>query len=372
MQSRELKTWLAWIIRGAVAGTVLAGVAGHATAACPSWTAGSTVLYTQCSLVGVGTTTPAYNFHVYSNNSSFATEATIQAASHAGDTGLRLVDPDRTWKVGVNVYAGGAGKFNIFDASYQANRLTIDTAGNVGIGTTSPVTRLDVNGTIGVANSGTSLLAGAQLRTYLSNDANWGISNPANAGAGTDEFHVRIHGWGGGSGVKRQFQIVDASASNAVRFSVNFDTGNVTVAGNIAAKYQDVAEWVPSRRQFEAGTVVVVDSERSNGVVSSELPYDTRVAGVISERPGVILGEGGEGKSMVATTGRVRVKVDAGSRAIRVGDLLVTSDREGFAMKSEPLKLGGVPIHRPGTLIGKALEPLEKGQGEILVLLSLQ
>jgi len=29
-------------------------------------------------------------------------------------------------------------------------------------------------------------------------------------------------------------------------------------------------------------------------------------------------------------------------------------------------------MHRPGTLIGKALEPLEKGQGEILVLLSLQ
>jgi hypothetical protein len=26
----------------------------------------------------------------------------------------------------------------------------------------------------------------------------------------------------------------------------------------------------------------------------------------------------------------------------------------------------------PGTLIGKALEPLEKGKGEILVLLSLQ
>jgi hypothetical protein len=41
-------------------------------------------------------------------------------------------------------------------------------------------------------------------------------------------------------------------------------------------------------------------------------------------------------------------------------------------MKSEPLDLGGVKIHRPGTLIGKALEPLAKGQGEILVLLSLQ
>lgn len=42
-------------------------------------------------------------------------------------------------------------------------------------------------------------------------------------------------------------------------------------------------------------------------------------------------------------------------------------------MKSVPVELlGGTRIHRPGTIIGKALEPLEKGTGEILVLLSLQ
>jgi len=50
----------------------------------------------------------------------------------------------------------------------------------------------------------------------------------------------------------------------------------------------------------------------------------------------------------------------------------VTSDIPGVAMKSEPVNLGGVQLHRPGTLIGKALEPLQKGRGEILVLLSLQ
>lgn len=86
----------------------------------------------------------------------------------------------------------------------------------------------------------------------------------------------------------------------------------------------------------------------------------------------MILGEAGEGKVMVATTGRVRVKVDATNAPIRVGDLLVTSDKEGIAMRSQPLDLGGTPIHRPGTLIGKALERLDKGTGEILVLLSLQ
>ena len=58
-------------------------------------------------------------------------------------------------------------------------------------------------------------------------------------------------------------------------------TGNLTVDGNIAAKYQDVAEWVESSQLLRAGTVVVLDSTKSNQVIASTQAYDTRVAGVI-------------------------------------------------------------------------------------------
>jgi hypothetical protein len=148
--------------------------------------------------------------------------------------------------------------------------------------------------------------------------------------------------------------------------------GDITVTGNINAKYQDVAEWVPSTQKLNAGTVVILDIEHDNHVTTTSRPYDTRVAGVVSAQPGIALGEAGEGKTLVATTGRVKVRVDATRAPIHVGDLLVTSEIPGVAMRSEPLDLGGVPIHRPGTLIGKALESLDKGTGEILILLSLQ
>jgi hypothetical protein len=153
--------------------------------------------------------------------------------------------------------------------------------------------------------------------------------------------------------------------------------GNTNVSGTITggvieAKYQDVAEWVPSSQQLEAGTVVALDPERSNQVLASSEAYDTKVAGVVSAQPGIRLGERGEGKVMVATTGRVKVRVDATRAPIKIGDLLVTSDVAGVAMKSEPISMGGRKMHAPGTLIGKALEPLEKGRGEILVLLSMQ
>ena len=107
------------------------------------------------------------------------------------------------------------------------------------------------------------------------------------------------------------------------------------MSGNINAKYQDMAEWVESSQQLAAGTVVILDSSKSNQVIVSIRSYDSRGAGVI-------------------------------------GDLLVTSNKEGVAMKSVPVEIGGVLIHRPGTLIGKALEPWAQGTGEILVLLSMQ
>jgi len=143
-------------------------------------------------------------------------------------------------------------------------------------------------------------------------------------------------------------------------------TGDMVVNGNIGAKYQDVAEWVDAAEPVEAGTVVVIDPTTTNRVRASKTAYASAVAGAISPQPGIILGEPGEGRVLVAQSGRVRIKVDAKYGAIKPGDLLVSSPTKGHAMRSNPAKV------RPGTVIGKALEALPAGRGEILVLLTLQ
>ena len=148
--------------------------------------------------------------------------------------------------------------------------------------------------------------------------------------------------------------------------------GYVKVEGNFVAKYQDFAEWVAADVDMEPGTVVITDPGRIDHVLPSSKPYDTRVAGVVSAAPGIVLGEGGEGKLKVATVGRVKVRADASKAPIEIGDLLVTSGLTGIAMKSKPVRMSGIEMHRPGTVLGKALEPLKSGKGEILVLLCLQ
>lgn len=162
---------------------------------------------------------------------------------------------------------------------------------------------------------------------------------------------------------------VGVAPNNLYRLYVG---GDIAATGKILAKYQDIAEWVPAEDGLEAGTVVTLDTNERNRVVASRAPYDTTIAGVISPQPGIVLGEGGAGKATVATTGRVRVRVDATANPIRIGDLLTTSGTRGMAMKSDPINVNGRSFHQPGTIIGKALEPLSSGRGNVLVLLTLQ
>src|SRR5947199_5950486 len=50
-------------------------------------------------------------------------------------------------------------------------------------------------------------------------------------------------------------------------------TGDLSVDGNIAAKYQDVAEWVESEASLAPRTVVVIDRENNRKVRASGTAY---------------------------------------------------------------------------------------------------
>jgi hypothetical protein len=216
-------------------------------------------------------------------------------------------------------------------------------------------------------------------------NASWWARETSAAWITKEAAHLRIDGSTGNTvnqavtGTVRSLLDVDLAngnmtigmASPAPMSNLHVN-GNVTARGSISATYQDLAEWVPAREQLAPGTVVVLDPAAINHVMASTRSYDTSVAGVVSRQPGILLGVPADNKAAVATTGRVKVRVDATKGSIAIGDLLVTSDKPGTAMKSTAVEVSGIQMHRPGTVIGKALEPLAGGESEILVLLSLQ
>jgi hypothetical protein len=336
--------------------------------------------------VGIGTTSPGSKLHVNSANTT--TQAVMAVSDSAGAAGNFAYlwsgwsggtpnAPAVVWGLS-NDLRFGTGTTDFLGTGFS-EKLRITSSGNVGIGTASPDTW-------------------AKLHIYNAAGAGVDIQSANTAGFSRLRFVTGTHAYGWFAGDSSQADapnkiglydytvgafrmMIDSSgnvgigtSSPAYKLDVagNINSSATITGNNIVAKYQDVAEWVPSAEQLPAGTVVVLDSTKSNQVISSSVSYDTRVAGVISEQPGIALGEKSDNKVLVATTGRVRVKVDASRAPIHIGDLLVTSDIPGVAMKSERVNIGGVQIHRPGTIIGKALEPLEKESGTVLVLLSLQ
>lgn len=277
--------------------------------------------------------------------------------------------------------AGTLGNSSIFDNGTQVS------IGNTapGAGTVLDVTRAsssDIlmriwNTTTGGAKLRYVAATGATSQLQLTDGLEWLSAIAGNNSVGL-QFRVRaVGGDNSETGLANSTRMTITRAGfvgigTTTPTAMLHVTGDVVVDGNIAAKYQDVAEWVPVTTKVEAGTVVILNPERSNQVMPSERAYDTRVAGVVSSKPGLILGEASDSKAMIATTGRVKVRVDATRHPVAIGDLLVTSEKAGFAMVSQPVDFNGIEMHRPGTLIGKALEPLASGEGEVLVLLSLQ
>ena len=285
--------------------------------------------------IGAGMTSPTQALSV--NGSGYITGTVFMGDGTTGD--FRKVGASQT----LNFRNSGGGI-----------EMTVDSAGRLGLGTQSPSQRLQVSGSAFIDGT---LFVGSGASTDIRKAT---ASTPLNFRSSVGAVEMTLDA-NGNVGV--------GTASPAAKLDV---AGNINVSGNINAKYQDVAEWVETTAPLEPGTVVIVDPKSSNRVLAASKAYDTRVAGAVSKQPGLILGEAGENKAMVAQSGRVRVKVDARYGAIRVGDLLVTSPTSGYAMRSRPVIVNGIAVHRAGTLLGKALEALPRGKGEILVLLTLQ
>jgi hypothetical protein len=121
---------------------------------------------------------------------------------------------------------------------------------------------------------------------------------------------------------------------------------------------------------YEPGDVLVLDAEHPGKVLQSTEAYSTVVSGIYSTKPGVLgrrqLTAKDATEVPMAMVGIVPTKVSAENGSIKVGDLLVSSSTRGHAMK------GTDRSRMLGAVIGKAMGSLDSGTGIIEVLVTLQ
>ena len=151
----------------------------------------------------------------------------------------------------------------------------------------------------------------------------------------------------------------------------------------------------------ETGDVLVADAQSPGWMRKGSIQADPAVVGIVADNPGIVMarnisdveqvapglvadfksalaaGNAEESENLwlemetaflqnfapVALAGTVPCKADASYGEIGVGDLLCASPTLGHAMRAES------PL--PGTVVAKALEPLQEGKGVILVLVMM-
>ena len=270
-------------------------------------------------------------------NANDTTSGTLGVINDSGltvgsDSDLN-VSVDSTGVVVSNVISDTDITFKVNDGGTTTTLMTMDgSEARVGIGTTTPSTKLQVSGTT------TSTAFSGPLTGNVTGDVTGNISGSGTSSLGTVTL-------GGTLTTKAILPDTDASYD----IGSTSKTYNTIHAKATSAEYADLAENYIADGNYPVGSVVIFGGHRD--VTVSTTKHDTRIAGVISENPAYLMNAdeqtsaSGDYVLPVALQGKVKCRVQG---TIRKGDMLVSGEGKGVAMSMQDPKVGSV--------IGKALE----------------
>jgi hypothetical protein len=231
--------------------------------------------------VGIGTTSPDRKLTVYSTNDTRGilihnTSTTSYAELH--------FSASREYRIGTggsSADSSAAGKWYVYDGTAAAHRFTIDSNGSVGIGTTSPIAKLDISGDVrttgAITINGSSIpsdrwfevtgttsgkVFGAVFNpTFTYTGANlYGIYVGNNFGTGTitNSYNLYIEGTSVGSAtITNRFGLYQAGASDR-----NYFAGNV----GIGTTSPDAIFHVAKSNSTGIGGQIVIDNNAGSAV----------------------------------------------------------------------------------------------------------
>ncbi|NTW27219.1 MAG: hypothetical protein HGA36_02775 [Candidatus Moranbacteria bacterium] len=204
----------------------------------------------------------------------------------------------------------------------------------VGIGTTSPLSKFDVNGSVAIG-AYAGIDAAPVNGLIVSGNVGIGITAP------TYKFMVD---WNG-----------DGTNAAYVNNSNAWTNGSADYAEYFYTKSIDL----------QSGDVVCVDTQNANGVKRCENSGDNNVMGIVSTSPSV-LGNAPEGREndknyiITAMLGQVPGKVSSENGAIQIGDNLTSASAGGYMRKANAGE----------ATVGIAMQNFADGKGIIQVLIS--
>jgi hypothetical protein len=275
------------------------------------------------------------------SNANDTTSGTFGVVNDSGvtvgaDSDLSLI-VDGTGVIVANTVQDTDISFKVNDGGVTTTVMTIDgSESRIGIGTTTPTTKLQVSGTT-TSTAFAGPLTGNVAGNLTSSGANT-MGTLTMAGTVTSKAIV-----------PDTDDTYDIGTSSKGYSTVH--------AKATSAQYADLAEIYETDSTYDVGTVMIFGGEKE--VTQSTISNDTRVAGVISENPAHLMNNKSEGQA-IALVGKVKCKVHG---TISKGDLLTTCEEHpGCAKTTTSPALGSI--------VGKAMED-KASDGESVILISV-
>jgi hypothetical protein len=236
--------------------------------------------------VGIGTTSPTNTLFVGIPNST--TGKGISLGSTAGTEFARfgVINPS----VDNNTFIGSVSNNSFSIYSNNAERIRINTSGNVGIGLTAPSARLHLGGSgnteavIDASINGSAILSilnsvgGSGVIGYSSGALRFGTVTGANAAGFSEKMRIEANGNVGIGTTNPGYKLSIAGSGNTYNISPHGSGVDVYSTGNIAPHYQTNYWWftgVPGAGTFRMG----LDASGNLGIGTSSPAYKLDVVG---------------------------------------------------------------------------------------------
>jgi len=335
--------------------------------------------------VGIGLESTAYKLSVANIDADTNTDGVLSLKQYSANTGAVLfIEHDGVGGDCINIVNNGTSGTG---TNHSININHADTATDEAViitneedseaiyvdqnGATNTILDENDGGAIHVGNTGNT---GSAISAYseLGATADAPLVWFALDGNGVDQPVVRIDTENGDAPHLFLNPIVTEPASFTQPGSIYADTdGSLYYRGNAAwlqcnnsGDFAELMESVRYHSEYEPGEVII-QSSIPLAVDSSGKPYESSIAGVVSDRSHSLDYSMPENdyRIVVGFIGLVGCKVTNEGGPIMPGDKLVTSSTPGYAMKADLNKLRGWQI------VGTAREPFdgEEGMIEIMV-----
>lgn len=194
--------------------------------------------------VGLGTTSPTTKLHIASTGSTRGLRIQSTGTTATDFAEAQFAANAREFRIGTGgsgVTNGLANKFYLWDVQAGTPRVVVDTAGNVGIGTTSPSSPLHIvsaaSGSVKIQNPSSTGYASLELFDSANvSAASLGFANPAASSlpnslmVGTRNTTSSVHVIAGASTPTPRFTV---TAAGNVGISTTTPAAKLDVAGNM-------------------------------------------------------------------------------------------------------------------------------------------